>query len=104
MPMKIKETIQLPTVPETVRRDIERIQALWGDCRRRFGSGGPFLFGAFSVADAMYAPVVSRFRTYGVKLDDAAAEYSAEIWKLPAMQDWLAAAQAESFRMARYEK
>jgi glutathione S-transferase len=104
LPMKIRETLPLPTVSDAVHRDIERIKALWKDCRQFFGRGGPFLFGAFSIADAMYAPVATRFRTYGVSLDGAAAEYSATLWKLPAMQDWLAAAKAETFRMARYEK
>jgi glutathione S-transferase len=104
MPMKIKESIPRADIPAPVRQDIARITALWADCRQRFGSGGPFLFGAFSIADAMYAPVVTRLRTYGVPLAGAAAEYSTAIWKLPAMQDWLSAAQAETFRMARYEK
>ncbi len=59
-----------------VLAEIARIQAMWNDCRARFGAGGPFLFGEFSIADAMYAPVVSRFHTYEVGLEGAAREYA----------------------------
>ncbi len=75
--------------------DIARVQALWADCRARFGQGGPFLFGRFSVADAMYAPVVTRFVTYGVAVDETARAYMDAVLALPAMQEWTAAAKAE---------
>lgn len=75
--------------------DIARVQALWADCRARFGQGGPFLFGRFSVADAMYAPVVTRFVTYGVEVDDTARAYMDAVLALPAMREWTAAAKAE---------
>ena len=52
-------------LPPEVPANVQRIDAMWTDCRKRFGAGGPFLFGAFGAADAMYAPVVSRFHTYG---------------------------------------
>jgi glutathione S-transferase len=84
--------------------DIERVLAIWSDCRARFGAGGDFLFGRFSVADAMYAPVVSRFRTYGVTLSGVAREYADAIWALPAMQDWVAAAHAEPWTIEEYER
>jgi glutathione S-transferase len=103
-PMKFKQSVRVDPVPAAAQKDIDRIRTLWTDCRRRFGSGGPFLFGAFSIADAMYAPVVSRFRTYGISLEGAAADYAAAVWKLPSMQEWQAGAEAEAFRMARYEK
>lgn len=75
--------------------DIARIGALWADLRSRFGASGPFLFGAFSIADAMYAPVVSRIRTYALPVDAAGQAYCAAIWALPAMAAWGALAQAE---------
>ncbi len=75
--------------------DIARVQALWQQCRQEFGEGGPFLFGRFSIADAMHAPVVSRFVTYEVELSAIARAYADTVWQLPAMQDWLAAAAAE---------
>ena len=84
--------------PAAVHADVARIVALWADCRTRFGvpaGTGPFLFGAFTAADAMYAPVVTRFRTYNVPLPQGAQEYADAIWALPAMQEWVSAAKAE---------
>ncbi len=79
-----------------VNGDIARIAEIWETCRRDFGSGGPFLFGQFSIADAMYAPVVSRFQTYGpVPLPPLAEEWRAMMWTLPAMREWGAGAKAE---------
>jgi glutathione S-transferase len=75
--------------------DIERIVALWDDCRRRHGRGGPFLFGDFTIADAMYAPVVGRFRTYQVPLPPSAREYGDAVWAWPAVREWLDAARTE---------
>jgi len=72
--------------------DIARIQSIWTDC---LASGGPFLFGAFSIADAFYAPVVTRFRTYAVALPARLAAYSDAVFALPAMQEWVTAAAAE---------
>lgn len=77
-----------------VAEDIARITALWTECRARFGQGGPFLFGAFSIADAFYAPVVTRFVTYGVELDAGCAAYRDAVLALPAMRAWTRAAQA----------
>jgi glutathione S-transferase len=71
--------------------------------RSRFGDGGPYLFGDFSIADAMYAPIVSRFTTYAVELDGTAARYAETILKLPALRDWYAEAQLETEVIAGYE-
>lgn len=76
-----------------VSADIGRIQALWADCLA--ASGGPFLFGDFSIADAFFAPVVTRFRTYATALPTHLADYSEAVFALPAMQMWVAAARAE---------
>ena len=76
--------------------DIARIAAMWRECRARFGAGGDFLFGAFGIADCMYAPVVSRLITYAEPLDDAAGAYVEAVWALPAMREWAAAARAEA--------
>ena len=81
--------------------DIARIQQMWSDCLAR--SGGPFLFGAFCAADAMFAPVISRFRTYGVKMDSVSAAYADAVWELPAVKAWLADAAAEQTVIAKYE-
>jgi glutathione S-transferase len=76
------------------------VTTIWRECRTRFGAAGangkgPFLFGGFTVADAMYAPVATRFLTYGVALDPASAAYVDAVMDLPAMREWGAAAAAE---------
>ncbi len=103
-PLKFKETFAPQPLAKELQADVDRIVAIWGECRRRFGLGGPFLFGACSIADAMFAPVVSRFRTYGMKPPGAAGEWADMMWASPEMQKWGAAARAETFRMARYDK
>jgi len=79
-----------------VEADIARVTAIWEDLRRRFGSAGPFLCGKFSIADAMYAPVILRFRTYAVALPAALRPYDEAMRALPAMTDWIASAHAEA--------
>jgi glutathione S-transferase len=86
-----------------VLKDIARITALWNDCRARFGKGGGFLFGKFSVADAMYAPVALRFMTYAVELDPVCAAYVQTITALPAIQQWVADARAETEVIPQFE-
>ncbi|HKY95056.1 MAG TPA: glutathione S-transferase family protein [Kiloniellales bacterium] len=79
-----------------VGEDIARIVALWTDCRQRFGAGGPWLFGATpTLADCAYAPVATRFRTYGVAVSGAAAAYRDTILAWPLFREWEAAAPAE---------
>jgi glutathione S-transferase len=95
MPMNMRASAPGRGRAPGVDEDLARIFAIWRECRERFGAGGPFLFGRRSVADAMYAPVVSRLTTYGVALDETAAAYSRAIWELPAMQRWLAASRLE---------
>ena len=75
MPMNIRASHPGKGMKPEVRANIDRIETLWGEARRRFGAGGPFLFGAFSAADAMYAPVVMRFKTYDVPVSTEAARY-----------------------------
>jgi glutathione S-transferase len=86
-----------------VADDIARIAATWGDCRHRFGNGGPFLFGAFCAADAMYAPVATRFATYGVELDTVCGAYRDAVLTLPALVAWSEAARAEPWVIAESE-
>lgn len=78
---------------DSVARDLKRLEALWGGMLDR--SGGPFLFGAFTAADAMYAPVATRIRTYDLPVTDGLAEYVEAIYGLPAFQEWLAEALKE---------
>lgn len=101
-PMKMKERIEQDT-PREALDDAARVQAIWTSTRERFGGKGPFLFGAFTVADAMYAPVVSRFRTYGLPLTGAAAAYAEAVWNDPDFQSWYEAARTETLRIPKYE-
>ncbi|HEU5135982.1 MAG TPA: glutathione S-transferase family protein [Steroidobacteraceae bacterium] len=85
-----------PPNPER-QAEIARIESLWAECRSRFGAGGPWLFGEYSVADAMYAPVVLRLRTYGATVRESTAAYMATVLDDGHMRDWVAAAAAESW-------
>lgn len=95
MPMNLRKSLPGKGRGEGVDEDIGRIAAMWGDCRARFGRGGPFLFGAFTNADAMYAPVVTRFKTFAVDLDDTCRAYCDAVLSLPALGEWYRAAKAE---------
>jgi len=86
-----------------VLKDIVRITALWNDCRASFGRVGDFLFGRFSIADAMYAPVALRFVTYEVELDPVTAAYVKTVTALPAVQQWVADARAETEVIPQFE-
>ncbi len=94
MPMDIRSRHDVERGPD-VEADVERIVAIWNECRRKHGAGGDYLFGAWSVADAMYAPVVSRFRTYGVELTGAARAYAQAVWNWPAFASLAAEAERE---------
>jgi glutathione S-transferase len=97
----VKSYAPRPLRPET-QADVERIVALWNQCLEQ--SRGPYLFGARpTIADVMYAPVVSRFRTYALPASGAAKGYLETIWSWPPMQEWVAGAQAESISAKRYE-
>src|SRR5215471_12129752 len=77
--------------------NVKRIDAIWSDCRARFGKGGPFLFGAFTAADAMYAPIVSRFVTYAIEVSAPSRAYMDAVTALPAWAEWTAAALKEEW-------
>jgi len=92
------------TAPNAERSaDIARIEDLWGDCRARFGAEGPWLFGEYSVADAMYAPVALRFRTYGARLRESSNAYLATVLADAPMREWLRGAAAESWTIESSE-
>jgi glutathione S-transferase len=103
MPMDVRALKPGRGMNPDVAKDIARITEIWHDCRARFGDGGPFLFGRFCNADAMWAPVVTRFETYGVALDDECRAYCRAILDLAPMQEWYAAARAEAWAIADYD-
>jgi glutathione S-transferase len=99
-PMNMRRVPSRLAVDKAVRADVRRIEALWAQCRAAHGKGGPFLFGRFSAADAMYAPVVNRLNVYGFKVGPAARDYMQAMMALPAWQDWEEAARAEPWVIA----
>ena len=102
MPMDCRGRYPGEGMKPEVQADIDRITTVWRDCRKTYGKKGMLLFGAFSIADAMFAPVVSRFITYGVKLDPISQDYVETIWALPAMQSWVKDAEQESEYLDRF--
>ena len=94
-PMNMRRPVKAHELNADAASDVRRIETLWGDCRARFGQGGPFLYGAFGAADAMYAPVVSRFHTYGVEVGGATRDYMRAITALPEWSEWREAARRE---------
>lgn len=84
-----------PALDGAAEADVARVIEAWTEALKRYSGSREFLFGRFSIADAMYAPVVSRFTTYGIEVPAIVQAYMDKIWALPAMQDWKSASQAE---------
>lgn len=103
MGMNIRRTYpRKKSTPEVVM-DIARISAIWTDCRRRFKNKGPFLFGTFTIVDAVFLPVATRFRTYGVSTGKLVTEYMTTLLKLPAFLEWEKAAIKEPWVIEAFE-
>jgi glutathione S-transferase len=96
MNIRRRATVSAPW-PEDTAGDIARVQELWADLRARFGGEGPYLFGRRGIVDAMFAPVATRFRTYGVTLDAVSEAYCATIFADAAFQAWERAASTEAW-------
>ena len=96
MPMNIRSHYPGKGMNEQTRRDIDRVLEIWTLCRDKFGKGGAMLFGRFSVADAYFAPVVMRFRTYGVELPSVARAYSDAVHALRSVREWTEGARKET--------
>jgi glutathione S-transferase len=103
LPMNLRASKPGRSFAADVQANIDRIQSAWSQCRAQHGSGGPFLFGKFGAVDAMFAPVATRFRTYGVPLVGASAAYVEAVWSLPALQPWLEAARKEPWTIPEYD-
>jgi glutathione S-transferase len=103
-PMNIRARHSGRQISPEAQIDIDRVTTIWRHCRSRFGEGnGDFLFGPFTIADALYAPIVTRFRTYQFALEREADAYCNAITALPAMQEWAAAAKDEPMVIDQYE-
>ena len=103
LPMNVRSSFPDREVSVEAQADINRVMAIWRDCRRQYGAGGDFLFGGFTIADAMFAPVVSRFRTYRTELEREADAYCDAVMAMPAMQEWIAAARNEPMIIEKFE-
>lgn len=104
-PMNVCRRLDAPLpLSAAARADVERVAAIWREARTRFGAGGPFLYGTFSIADAFYAPVATRLRTYAQPVAADSAAWIDAVYALPAMQAWIADAAAEDQRIDDYER
>lgn len=101
--MNLHRPIDPKTLSDNARADIARIQELWTDCRRRSERDGPFLFGSFTAADAMYAPVIHRFRTYAIEVTTEVREYMDAMMAQPAFREWTEQGLAEALVIERFE-
>ena len=104
MPMNMRRAPRPPRDGyDAARADIARLEAAWGDARVHHGTGGPFLFGTFSAADAMFAPVVNRFHAYAVPVSGATRAYMEAVMTLPAWCEWRRGAEGEPWHEERYD-
>jgi len=101
--MNLHRPIRAVGLSADARANVARIQQIWIECRERYGKLGPFLFGSFGAADAMFAPVVHRFRTYAIPVAEEAQAYMETMLALPAFQEWTRAGLAESLVIERFE-
>ena len=104
MPMNLAKTYEPRQWDEAVSKDVARVQELWRNARANFGRDGDFLFGPFTIADAMYAPVVTRFKTYAITMDEVSSAYADAILALPAMQKWVVEAAEEPWTIEEYDR
>jgi len=101
-PMNIRARVPVE-LTEEARENVIRILTLWAEARARYGKGGPFLFGTFSAADIFYAPIVSRFITYGINVPGFAQAYMQAVWEHDWMREWASAAEHEEWTISQFE-
>lgn len=97
LPMNVARPVKVRALDPGSVKDVTRIDAIWTGCRNKYSGDGPFLFGSFGAADAMFAPVVWRFHTYAVEVSPTAAAYMRAMMALPAWQEWREAARRETW-------
>jgi glutathione S-transferase len=101
--MNLHRPIKAIVLSDDARANIARVQQIWSECRARYGKSGPFLFGPFCGADAMFAPVVHRFRTYAIEVTPVVADYMNAMMAQPAFQEWTRAGLAETIVIEKFE-
>ena len=102
--MNIRRAIRAKELSDDATANIARVEEIWIECRKRYGMGGPFLFGAFTAADAMYAPVVHRLRTYAIDVQPTTRAYMDAMWNHPSFAEWTTGALAETLVIERFEQ
>ena len=102
-PMNVRRRVEGAEIDDAAKADVVRILTLWAEARARFGRGGPYLFGTFSAADIFFAPVVSRFISYGIAVPGFALAYMEAVWSHEWLQSWIAAAEAEDLVIEQFE-
>ncbi|HEY8604040.1 glutathione S-transferase family protein [Tsuneonella suprasediminis] len=103
LPMNVRARHEGVELPDPVKADVVRILQLWAEARARFGHGGPFLFGTFGAADVFYAPVVSRFVSYGIAVPGFAQAYMQAVWEHDWMQTWIKGAEDEQWVIEQWD-
>ncbi|MDJ0642487.1 MAG: glutathione S-transferase family protein [Erythrobacter sp.] len=103
LPMNVRRRVQLENISDQAKHDIVRILGLWAEARARHGKAGPFLFGTYGAADIFFAPVVSRFMTYGIGVPGFAQSYMQAVWEHAWTQEWIGAAEDEEWVIEQYE-
>ena len=101
--MNIHRPVRAKALSDDAKANVARVDEIWSDCRKRYGSGGPFLFGRFSAADAMFAPVVHRLLTYAVEVSEGARDYMGTMVAFAPFKEWTDAALKETLVIAKFE-
>jgi glutathione S-transferase len=101
--MNLHRPVRAIELSADARANVSRIQDIWSECRERYGQSGPFLFGAFGAADAMFAPVVHRFRSYAIAVTKETQRYMDTMIALPAFAEWTKAGLAETIVIEKFE-
>ncbi|WP_298469970.1 glutathione S-transferase family protein [uncultured Erythrobacter sp.] len=103
LPMNVRRRVQLEKISDEAKHDIVRVLGLWAEARARHGKAGPFLFGTYGAADIFFAPVVSRFMTYGIGVPGFAQSYMQAMWEHAWTQEWIGAAEDEQWVIEQYD-
>jgi glutathione S-transferase len=101
--MNLHRPVRAIELSADARANVARVQQIWAECGERYGQSGPFLFGAFSAADAMFAPVVHRFRTYAIEVTNETQRYMDTLMAFPAFAEWTKAGLAETIIIDKFE-
>jgi len=101
--MNCRKFITFKKISQELRTDITRVCDIWQYCRKQHSNSGRFLFGEFSIADAMYAPIVLRFNSYGIKVGNIEKEYMDNMLSIPSLQKWIAEGIQEKEHLVEYE-